>query len=280
MKKIIILLILLVLLIGNALAHGDEDEKEEESAIGLANPVIYIVFSLTWLAIFSAYLLAKRKDFAIANEELNKEESEWAGKKIIFWIMITPVILATLYLSGYTIYENLNSISGGPVHWHADYQVWACGEKLDLIDPEGISNRIGSAVFHEHDDNRIHIEGTITDWEDINLGEYFEVLGGELSEGHVVYPTVNGIMDYKEGDACNNDAGSLKVYVNGNLIEDYENYLVYPDSYVPPGDCIIVKFDSDNRSETDILCDTWASQGWNYDSFVRREAKVGNKTWQ
>ncbi len=278
MKKIIVLLFIFLLLTGFVFAHGGEVE-EEKTALNLTNPVLYVAFSFLWLVIFTAYLIIKRKEFVV-DEELGEKKNNRKAKKIVFLLMTAPVILSTLYLGGHTVYENFTSISGGPVHWHADYQVWACDKKLELINPEGITNRIGSAVLHEHDDDRIHIEGTVTDWRDITLGQYFKVIGGELSNGHLAYPAEDGTVNYKSGDLCNNGLGVLKVYVNGKRVSDYENYLVYPDSYVPPGDCIIVKFDSDESNETDILCDTWTVEGWNYGNFVRREVKIGDKIWQ
>jgi hypothetical protein len=133
--------------------------------IEFSNPVTYIVLSGIFLVILSFFLIPN------INKLSNKQ------KKIFFSIMVIPIVFSSLFLAGHTVYENLTSITKGPVHWHADYEVWACGEKLDLVDPEGMSNRIGTSVFHEHGDNRMHVEGVIRNLQDANLENYFKTVG-------------------------------------------------------------------------------------------------------
>ena len=85
-----------------------------------------------------------------------------AVKKILFGIITVPVILATLFMAGSTFYLNFQSISGGPVHWHAEYEIWDCGIELDLTDPEGFTNKIGYSSLHEHNVIWIHLVGVVT----------------------------------------------------------------------------------------------------------------------
>ena len=63
-------------------------------------------------------------------------------KKILFAGIVIPALLATIYMVGSTLYLNFTSSSGGPVHWHADIEVWDCGNQLDFTDPQGFSNKI------------------------------------------------------------------------------------------------------------------------------------------
>ncbi len=243
-------------------------------------PSIITVIKLTalWVAIFTTLLLIFRRKFV----DLGNNKKEILGdrsKAVIFWLMVIPILLSTFYISGMTIRENIISVTGGPVHWHADYEVWACGEKLDLIDPVFPRNKIGSPLFHEHNDNRIHVEGTVHELDKITLGAYFSVIKGELSQGVLTYPTINGVRSLKDGDQCGGEKSKLNVYVNGNRVEDYESYLFYPDAYVPPGDCIIVEFSSTESVTTDKICSSWTAKGWTYDNFDREEKTVGYKTW-
>ena len=196
-------------------------------------------------------------------------------------MMIVPIVLSSLYLAGNTIYENITSETGGPVHWHADYEVWVCGEKLDFIDPKGLRGKIGSSSFHEHNDDRVHFEGTPKNISDINLKNYFSIIGGELDLGHIIYPTNDGIIEYKDNDVCpGENPGKLRVYVNGKLEEHFEDYVIYPDSSVPPGDCIIIIFDETDEETTNKICTSWEVAGWNYDSFERKEIIIGDNTWK
>ncbi|MCH7567996.1 MAG: hypothetical protein IIA87_01110 [Nanoarchaeota archaeon] len=281
-----LVLILIFILLGiivfasiNVFAHegeeGEHDEREiilPQQGIDWASPVPYVVLSALWLIAFTILLLIIRVE-NIGNY-----------KKLFFWLMIIPIVLSSLYLAGNTIYENIVSETGGPVHWHADYQVLVCGERLDLIDPEGLSNRIGTTILHEHGDDRIHLEGTLREVKDASLGRYFQAIGGELESapGHLIYPTEDkGIINYQNGDLCpDGSLGTLKVYVNGKRIDDFENYVIYPDSRVPPGDCVIIAFDGSERVTTDILCESWEAQGWSYDDFKRRKVTIGEKIWQ
>jgi hypothetical protein len=210
---------------------------------------------------------------------LKKNMSE-SGKNVVFWTLSVLVMGSTVFFAGTIVTENLQSQTGGPVHWHADYQVHVCGERVDLIDPKGFSNKVGTPLFHEHDDDRIHVEGTVMDIPDVNLGNYFKVIGGKLANGTLTYPTENGTVTKEPGDTCNGEPASLQVYVNGDRIDNYEDYLYYPDPYVPPGDCIIIEFDSTPTETTDKICSSWEAQGWDYENYTRPEKTIGGVTWQ
>lgn len=84
----------------------------------------------------------------------------------MFLVMTTAMIGSILFLGASTIYLNVKADSGGPVHWHADFEIWACGNQLELKDPyEFLSNKVGTPTLHEHDDQRIHLEGVVVDEE-------------------------------------------------------------------------------------------------------------------
>ena len=248
-------------------AHTEENNKQAISYSKWINPIIYIEITGLIIIITTALML-------ISNTLKEKH------KKLLFLVIAIPSILSTIYLSGFTIYETFTSETRGPVHWHADYQVIACSEQLDLIDPKFPSNKIGSPLFHEHNDDRIHIEGTVKNLEEITLNRYFEIISGELENNHLVYQTENNIINYENGDTCpDGTKGALKVYINGKKEENYEDYVIYPDSRVPSGDCIIILFDNSDSETTNILCDSWKVNDWNYDNFKRRKITMGDKTW-
>jgi hypothetical protein len=92
-------------------------------------------------------------------------------------------------LAGSTIYLNVNSDSGGPVHWHADIEFWICDNEVELIDPVGFSNKVGTWTLHEHDDHRIHLEGVVVDGEnDASLGKFMHVVDGAITDEALVLP--------------------------------------------------------------------------------------------
>ncbi|MEK7548592.1 MAG: hypothetical protein AAB499_01685, partial [Patescibacteria group bacterium] len=85
------------------------------------------------------------------------------GKQIVFWSLVAIILATTVFISTATIYLNQQSLTGGPVHWHADYQVWRCGQELELVSSRGFSNKVGTPIIHGHNDKRVHIEGVITE---------------------------------------------------------------------------------------------------------------------
>ena len=183
-------------------------------------------------------------------------------KKVLFLSIAGITLLATLFLAISTIYLNAVSSSGGPVHWHADIEIWNCGEELTLRDPEGLSNKIGTSTLHEHNDKRIHLEGVVVKPPDASLGKFFYVIGGHLSSQELRVPTNTGIVAKKTGDTCpNGDSGEVQVFayrtVNGKYsqqkLADPADFIIAPSSSVPGGDCIIVEFDK-SKDKTDKLC--------------------------
>jgi len=111
-------------------------------------------------------------------------------KKPLFALMASTLIVSTFILFGSTIYLNIKSESGGPVHWHADIEYWVCGSEIELRDPNGIlSNKIGSATYHEHNDKRIHLEGVVVrKSEDAGFEKFMRVVGGYVTSESIGIP--------------------------------------------------------------------------------------------
>lgn len=218
------------------------------------DPVTYIKITGVFLILISFYLISN----------INKLSGN--KKKTLFWITITPIILSSLYLAGHTIYENITSITKGPVHWHADYQIWACGERLELHEPEGgLSNKQGNALLHGHEDDRIHIEGTITNLNEVTLSKFLEANAGILANDQLKIYTEDGLITYINGDLCpDGQQGYLKVYVNGKLKTNPKDYVISPYPNIPPGDCIIIEFSNFASQTTDKICESYAAKGVNY----------------
>ncbi len=232
--------------------------SNSEKGVQLKNRSM-IVIVITSIIVTDLVILA-----IISKRKLNNH------KKLLFSLMIIPIIIATLYTAGTTIYLNQISLTKGPVHWHADFEIWNCGKKLDLLNPQGLSNRVGTPVFHEHNDFRIHVEGVVVKTEDVALDNFFNVIGGGLTEESLGVPTNDGVVLLRNGDSCNGKPGKVQVFVykvanpqeygkwiyTQEKIEDYMNHVLAPYPQVPPGDCIIVEFDQEKES-TDKICTTY-----------------------
>ena len=238
----------------------EEDEEEESIDIGenlKSTSTKYVIIA----SLISGLLVIFSISHIKKSEKMN----------ILLFLGITiPIILATVYLAGSTVYLNLISETKGPVHWHADYEIWNCGDKVDLIKPKGLSNRIGNPVFHDHGDNRIHVEGVVTDKTNVDLHSFFEVVGGFLEEDRLRIPTNQEIVNIRNGDLCNGNLGTMQVFLysitnpddNKNWIyeqqklEHFENYVLSPHTSILPGDCIIIEFDVE-KEKTEHICETY-----------------------
>lgn len=185
-------------------------------------------------------------------------------KKVLFFALLLSIAAPTLYFVGSTLYINTMSDTKGPVHWHADFQIYACGIPVKLAGPTSkLSNKVGTPVFHHHDDNRIHIEGVVNK-ENVELANFFETIGGELTETSFNMPTLDGARELRNGDLCGTSAGTWQVFVYRHdennpqvfrqlKVRGYTHYLLSPEQNIPPGDCIIVEFDNP-KEKTDHLC--------------------------
>ncbi len=193
-----------VLISVNALAHGVEPPARStiESVLGIPDPVNVVLISSVIVAFFVVISLVFKKSL------LDKH------KKIIFALIALPIAFATLYLIGVTLALNAVSATGGPVHWHADNEVWGCGEKNHFIHSTGWENKVGEPLMHLHDDDRIHIEGVVIKMQDVELGEFFHSVEGSFNSDSITMPTTKGIKKWSNNDLCNDKTAWLYMFVN------------------------------------------------------------------
>lgn len=256
----IFLLILVVLLLSLGVLSHAEDEVEEDKDIGEALKSKSGTYILIASIIVGVLIM-----FAI----YEKDRSE-KTKIFLFVGIVVPVILATVYSVGSTIYLNLISETQGPVHWHADFEIWNCGQKIDLINPTGLSNRVGNPVFHEHGDDRIHVEGVVVEKNNVDLHSFFEVVGGTLSNSYITIPADNEIVELRNGDLCNGQQGKLQMFLykvvnpddgknwifEQQKLDNFEDYILSPYSQIPSGDCIIIEFGVE-KEKTEHICESY-----------------------
>ncbi len=235
------------------LAHESEELVEQ------AKPSLEEVIRTNSLN-FTLYGLGLLLFLAVVAVFLKKTNEK--VKYLLFGAITSISVATTVYLAGSTIYLNQVSVTGGPIHWHADFEIWYCGQKVEIKDPEGFSNKVGTEVIHEHNDDRIHIEGVILNRHDTSIGHFIEQIGGQLHQDHMAIPTENGLLEVENGQTCDGQAGILQIFVyrtegdsfyQQKLIGNPQDYIISPFSQVPPGDCIIIEVDRP-KDKTDKLC--------------------------
>lgn len=253
------IILLLILLAGGALAKVQTTETGLPADTVLAETLKNNSYNVVIIAAICLVVLVGYSIFAKPRKE--------KIKRILFWSIAFLAVGSNLYLAGATIYLNSVSPTGGPVHWHTDFEVWNCGQKLDLIDPTGIDNRVGTWEVHEHNDDRMHIEGTITQLNQASYHHFFETVGGNVAENGFTYPTNNGNVFIPRTGTCEGRPAELQAFLlhvdnplNAKNWMYSQKKIAYPwdttmqpYSNVPPGDCLIIEFDQ-MKNETTHSC--------------------------
>lgn len=240
-------------IISEALAHGVEEVVEQAGpALDQVIRSNSVKFTVLALGIFFVLTIIS---------VLLKSKSERI-KYALYILFVIVALSNTIYLAGSTIYLNQKSTTGGPVHWHADFEIWNCGDKVEVVNPKGLSNKVGTEAVHEHNDNRIHIEGIILEADDASIPHFLKAVGGELRKDHLSIPTEDGVIILENGQFCpDGQVSELQVFVYRTIkgifsqtkLTNPESYVISPESQVPPGDCIIIEFGKP-KEKTDKLC--------------------------
>lgn len=156
-----------------------------------------------------------------------EEDLTMKDKSLLMNGFLIAILVPSFYAAGSFAHESQTSWSGGEVHYHADFELFVeeNGElkELDLVDPGKfcdntsheskimckLNDRTGSKEYHEHNDDRIHLEGTFKTKRDASLAAFFEQFGGVLQNGKIVVSTNEGVVRKHD-----QDNKTLKVLVN------------------------------------------------------------------
>ncbi|MBI2656823.1 hypothetical protein HYX03_03730 [Candidatus Woesearchaeota archaeon] len=230
MKRRLLVFFFFMLILTLYSAHSHEEENEE---FMLDHSGLYPITQLQ--AVGYGSLIFGILIFVILF--FHKKMSN-STKKIMYCLVAIATGLVTIYLVLTTLHLNIISETKGPVHWHADFEIWICDKEIKLAEPEGLSNKQGVDLMHAHSDNRIHVEGVLLDKKSASLGAFFHAVGGSLSSDGIKVPTEDGLITVHDGDKCNEKPAKLYVFVNGNLTGNSSAYIISPYEKVPPGDRI------------------------------------------
>ena len=166
------------------------------------------------------------------------------SKQVTYVSIVFVVTLVTTAIAATVIYDNLTYWSHGPVHWHADFTIVACGTQVTLPSSHSLlTTEVGNSHLHHHGDMRVHVEGAIRSPSDVTLQAFFRAIGGDLEQDTITYPTETGTATWKDGDRCpDGHAGRLTVFINDKESSSFVNYIISPYFDVPPGDQIRFEF--------------------------------------
>ncbi len=93
--------------------------------------------------------------------------------KTIIWILIAIFAVFLIYKWVASIPKPYTS---SPVHWHADFQLIACGKSMNLPRVPVGAGHLGGGLLHTHDDNKVHLEGQIWKKEDARIKTFIDAI--------------------------------------------------------------------------------------------------------
>jgi len=215
----------------------------------------------------------------------NEDNLTMHDKNILMNGFLLVVLGSSLFTAGAFVHLSQVSWSGGEIHYHADYEVLVednSGElqRLNLVDPSKfcsgdvqsdymckLNDRTGSTIYHEHNDNRIHLEGVFKNKEDATLGAYFETFNGKLTSSTMKYPTNDGLVEVSESEDSNK---TLKVLVESG-VADERSWKVIDN----PSEYIVSPYK--RGANLDNIFFIWDGNSANY---VKEQLRVNNGTYR
>jgi len=133
---------------------------------------------------------------------------------LIFGILIITVTVVFFWITSAAENEKLASdgiVSRKGLHLHPILNIYIKGQLQTL--PIDVGLGVVHQPIHTHDaDNKVHLEfsGLVT-IKDTMLGEFFRIWGKQFNSNCVF-------------DNCNGPSGTVKMFVNGQINNDFENY--------------------------------------------------------
>lgn len=253
MNKPLLFTLCLALLFSLALAHEDSQDPFHPHS-----PVDYLPIDPFPLALGAFFVILLLSFLSLVFQSRMNE----IHKKTVFVFVGLLVIFVTLYAGATTVYLNLISESGGPVHWHADFEVWVCGGKItNLVETIGLESYVGTPVLHHHNDYRMHVEGLVVKKSDVSLQNFFSAIGGTLEHDSIEIPLRDkSLLKKQNGDLCNGKPGKLQLFVkNGQtsnefvLAPELQEYVLSPyyetvATGVGEGDLLKIVFDAEGEN--------------------------------
>lgn len=182
--------------------------------------------------------------------------------------IIGMLIILFILTSAFLVSKNRNqTLMEKKILSRNDYRIFACGEEIFLkADVKSlIAKRNG--LFSRSEAGSIIADGVFSSIDDILLTSFFNAAGGtlEFSDEHkdiLHIPTEAGFRKFQSGDLCRGKEANLYVIqhrvetsttpwsIYSRIVWKYFDH-VLTDNYgkVPPGDCFIFIFDSEDALE-------------------------------
>jgi len=151
-----------------------------------------------------------------------------------------------------------------------DYRIFACGEEIFLkVDNEDLKTKM-NGLFARSESGSVIADGFVESGKHVFLSSFFEAVGSVLEyttdhKSNLYLQTENGVREFHSGDTCNGKKASLHLIhhrvetgtspwsIYSRIVwKEKDDVLTNNYGKVPPGDCFIFLFDSE-----DVLKRPW-----------------------
>ena len=198
-------------------------------------------------------------------------------RTVIIGAMAMFLILLIVFLAQYkktSSQSHTGTWTKGQVLSQVDYRIFACGEEIFIkADRESLVGE-ERGLFARSKSGSIIAEGKPLNTEDVSLSAFFNAVGGalEFSDENerseiLLVPTESGLREFRPYDLCNGKKAKLYVLhyrvdatekpwsLYPRILWKYFDYVLENNfGKVPPGDCLVFLFDSE-----DVLQKPWPS---------------------
>lgn len=181
---------------------------------------------------------------------------------------IIGIIVLFMLISVFLVFKNINqTLTERQILSRNDYRIFACGEEIFLkADAKSLITK-RNGLFSRSEEGSIIADGVFSSIDDILLTSFFDAAGGTLEfsneQNNILrIPTGTGLREFQSGDLCNGKKAELQVLhhrietstkpwsIYSRIMWKYFDH-VLTNNYgeVPPGDCFIFIFDSEDVLE-------------------------------
>ncbi len=149
-----------------------------------------------------------------------------------------------------------------------DYRIFACGEEIFLkVDKKDLEVK-RNGLFARSKSGKVIADGFVVSDERITLSSFFEAVGSSIAEyapdykAKLYLQTDDGVREFNSGDMCKGKEANLYLIhhrvetgmdpwsIYSRIIWKDKDYVLTNNySKVPPGDCFIFIFDSEDALE-------------------------------
>ena len=185
----------------------------------------------------------------------------------IFGILLLLVVLLICISAFFVLKNKEKDLGEKELLSRVDYRIFACGEEIFLkVDPESLKVK-RDGLFARSEPGKVIADGIIANNDHVLLSSFFEAVGSVIEytvdhKSNLYLTTETGVREFHTGNRCDGKKASLHMIhhrvetgtdpwtIYSRIIwKEKDHVLINNYGKVPPGDCFIFIFDSEDALE-------------------------------